>query len=275
MRGDVSVCLASPVEIISFAHIVSEHSLRRPVGRGPELFLAVVVRGRVDVQSAQTQIVLHANEAFLVEVGPSERVFVSYDEAADVCFFRFRRRRSVSSCNEVISIPEHAQLTNPGTMTDLLRVFDRHARGRREPRRTLPHLLVLILCEIRRSPRHAYSFERAEDGHEIIASRVDACIAGRFREPISSDDIARSLHYNPHYLERVYRAERGISMREAIQRRRMREARAQLVLQRAAGISKIARMCGFSDPGYFRRRFKKETGMTPNEYRVTRTENAS
>jgi two-component system response regulator YesN len=110
--------------------------------------------------------------------------------------------------------------------------------------------------------------DEREAGLESIASRVDAYIAAHYHQPIGTTDIARELRYNPDYLERAFRMERHTSIREAVHARRIKEARAQLLLQRTQDVAQIAALCGYADPGYFRRVFKRATNMTPRGYRL-------
>jgi AraC-like DNA-binding protein len=45
-------------------------------------------------------------------------------------------------------------------------------------------------------------------------------------------------------------------------------AQAKLLLSTAAmNVSEVARSCGYADPGYFTRQFRKITGVTPSAYR--------
>jgi len=132
----------------------------------------------------------------------------------------------------------------------------------------LHHILVLALCELARSSRDGMLVPAREPGLASIASRVDASIAAHYHETLSTPDIAAELRYNPDYLERAYRQERGMSIREAIHTRRINEARAQLLLLRQQGIAQIAALCGYTDAGYFRRLFKRATHMTPHGYRA-------
>jgi YesN/AraC family two-component response regulator len=158
---------------------------------------------------------------------------------------------------------------NPGRLKNLVRMFMGETHRYGGSPLVLHHLLVLMLCEMTRASHLRSESEVREDNLESVASRVDACIAAHYHESIGTPDIAVELRYNPDYLERAYRAERHFSIREAIHARRIREARAQLLLQSSLGISEIAALCGYADTGYFRRVFKRATSMTPHGYRVT------
>jgi len=58
----------------------------------------------------------------------------------------------------------------------------------------------------------------------------------------------------------------GMSPLDFLRRLRMQRAE-QLVSRSTMNVSEIAYAVGFTDPKYFSRCFKKETGMTPREYR--------
>jgi AraC-like DNA-binding protein len=61
----------------------------------------------------------------------------------------------------------------------------------------------------------------------------------------------------------------GVSPSDFLRQIRMERA-IQLITKSKYSFSEIAYSCGFSDPKYFSKCFKKETGMTPTEYRQQR-----
>jgi len=85
-------------------------------------------------------------------------------------------------------------------------------------------------------------------------------------ESIRASRVASALDYHPDYLGRLYRRTYGIPMTEAVNRRRIREAKRDL-LESPLTIEQIAVRCGFADAEYFRRVFRKLEGMTPSGYR--------
>jgi len=173
---------------------------------------------------------------------------------------------SSSTANQNLSVPERAPIRNPERLTDLLRRYISEEGLDQPSTLILYHLLILALCEL--SNAHTEVVTASQPGLEFIASGADAYIAAHYRRQISTPEIAHALHYNPEYLERVYHLSRGTSIREAIYRRRIKESKAQLVLHEQLSVKRIASMCGFSDANYFRRVFKRVTGMTPNQYRL-------
>ncbi|NLG85034.1 MAG: helix-turn-helix transcriptional regulator, partial [Firmicutes bacterium] len=98
------------------------------------------------------------------------------------------------------------------------------------------------------------------------ANRAEAYIRTHFHEPISTSIIAEKLGCNPDYLERQYKRVYGRTITEEIHARRIHYART-LLIDDTKNIDEIAFNCGFNDPAYFRRIFKRKEGITPSAYR--------
>lgn len=270
VRDQLSVGFARPFEIIASAHVVSECAQGRDLGHGGALCFLFVVHGRLNLDLEGRQLALAPDEAFLLAPARFQRVSISHGMDAEFYVVRFRRHRPAQGVPQrSLEVPDHVALGNPGRLKSVVRMFMEETRRYGGSPLVLHHLLVLMLCEMTRSSHVRSESEVREDNLESVASRVDAYIAAHYHEPIGTPDIAVELRYNPDYLERAYREERHVSIREAIHVRRIREARAQLLLQSSLGIAEIAALCGYADAGYFRRVFKRATSMTPHGYRVT------
>ncbi len=268
MGDELRVTFARPFEIVAFAHAREDCVTRRVVGRRGAFTFLFVAEGCLDLTLGKTPCTLRWGEAFLAPSSESRTLRLSGGREAGYFILQFRRNAcAVGAPYRMLEIPDRAVLGNPGRMKDLLRLFAAAANWRPGSPLALQHLVVLMLCEMACSASRREAGMRA-DGLESVASRVDAYIAAHYHEHMGTPDIAREFRYNPDYLERVYREERHISIREAIHGRRIKEARAQLLLQKPGRIAEIADQCGYSDAGYFRRVFKRETKMTPQGFRA-------
>jgi AraC-like DNA-binding protein len=257
----------------AFEHVHAEHLAVASPGIIPlrtcgEGLLLFSVHGAAIVETRRGEVVLRPNEAFLCPPARAD-LGIRSAAAAELYLLRFRQGRSRrgTPCLR-LDVPDHVTVLRPGRLTSLLRRIIDEARLTVPSRPVLHHLVVLALCELARSSRAGEADGEREAILENIASRVDAFIAAHYHEPIGTLDIARELHYNPDYLERAYRSERRMPIREAIHARRIKEAAAQLLLQRSKGVAEIAALCGYADPGYFRRVFKRATHMTPHGWRL-------
>ncbi|MFC3161625.1 helix-turn-helix transcriptional regulator [Chryseobacterium arachidis] len=78
--------------------------------------------------------------------------------------------------------------------------------------------------------------------------------------------MAEQLHLSPRYLSDLLRQETGKTALELIHLALISEAKNSLRLGNQT-VSEIAYELGFENSSYFARLFKKQTGMTPVEYR--------
>lgn len=78
--------------------------------------------------------------------------------------------------------------------------------------------------------------------------------------------FADRLNLSSDYLTAVLQRETGMNTRKHIQNRMIETAKDKLALDERP-ISQIAYELGFEYPQYFTRLFKRQTGMTPAEYR--------
>jgi AraC-like DNA-binding protein len=275
MGDELLLRFARPFEITGSEHRFSEFAMSRRLPYDCALCLLFVVQGHLDLEIGGSHFSLGPAEAYLAEPLRRDLVRLSYGMDADFYLVQFRRsEQSAGVAQRRIEVPNHVATRNPGRLTDLLRMFMEETRRPGPSCLVLHHLVVLMLCEMASSSLVRGETRAREDGLESMASRVDAYVAAHYHEPIGTLDVAHELRYNPDYLERAYRSERRMSIRQAIHARRIREARAQLVLQSARGIAEIAALCGFSDPAYFRRVFKRATSMTPHGFRTRNAQEA-
>lgn len=91
-------------------------------------------------------------------------------------------------------------------------------------------------------------------------------IADRSHEAIGIDDVAAHVGRSRSFITRRFRAETGSSINEFIIEEKLRDAKRYLRYTDMP-LGKIAGALAFSSQAYFQTVFKRETGMTPGEYR--------
>lgn len=87
----------------------------------------------------------------------------------------------------------------------------------------------------------------------------------RLRTPQPLARLARDAGYHPDHLTRKLKRETGIGLRTL--RDRLRLEAAQASLRAAPSVAEAATRCGFEDPNYFARWFRRQTGRTPSAWR--------
>jgi len=91
-------------------------------------------------------------------------------------------------------------------------------------------------------------------------------------QPISRDEVARACSMSYSHFSRVFRRRTGRTFSDLLNTFRVEKACA-LMDETGQDINHIALDCGFSDPSYFSKVFRRYAGTTPRQYRrrLTRT----
>ncbi len=100
-----------------------------------------------------------------------------------------------------------------------------------------------------------------------LATQIAQYIEGHFREPITLETISQMFHYSTRYLTRVFKRKFDCSPIDFVIRNRMEWSKTLLATTNAS-ISDVAADIGYTDIYYFSRLFKKQTGLTPRQYKL-------
>lgn len=163
----------------------------------------------------------------------------------------------------MIKVPQVNRIHQPERLERLFRTFlDDQETGLLHPY-SANLLTMLMLIEVTQSFK-----EKAQDPDDInvVATWAHTYIRINYDRPITTRNIAHALGYNADYLGRIYRKVYGCTLTEAIHSRRINQA-CDFLLDSNMTIEQIAQKCGFNDPDYFRRIFRRQMRISPGEYR--------
>lgn len=111
------------------------------------------------------------------------------------------------------------------------------------------------------APQQAVSFRHAQ------IERIAYEIQQKFKDPnYSVYSTSKKLNMSEAYFRKLFTSEYGMCPSRYLISYRIAHAK-NLLTYKNSSISEIASESGFSDIYYFSRRFKKEMGMTPSEYK--------
>ena len=96
---------------------------------------------------------------------------------------------------------------------------------------------------------------------------VTALVSRKPNMPFSVGEIASAARMSPNHFSSLFRKHQKQSFSEFLTERRIELAK-QVLCDLTLNITEVARRVGYYDPGYFARRFKQRTGMTPREWRT-------
>lgn len=124
---------------------------------------------------------------------------------------------------------------------------------------------LLLFCLIKN-----FSEKKAVKAPEQL-KKIRPCmeyISMHFNESITIDSLCDLAHMSKGYMTRLFLEATGLTPARYINSVRLKKA-SQLLEETKINITEVALECGFDDPNYFTRLFKKNYGQSPSRYRKT------
>lgn len=112
----------------------------------------------------------------------------------------------------------------------------------------------------------AFGKKQELEQQQTLAQKVQRYIRAHYSEAIDRNSIAAAMYLSPEHLGKMYKKETGASIKDYLTDYRLQKAR-ELLKKPGIRISDAALAVGFDNFTYFSTMFKKQTGLTPNEYR--------
>lgn len=102
--------------------------------------------------------------------------------------------------------------------------------------------------------------------HTQLAALVDREIDQRFSGTFQPREVALALRITPAHLSRSYHKLTGMTISQALRKRRLKEV-CRLLAETELELAEIAKRSGFTDLSHFYRIFREEFRISPAEYR--------
>lgn len=148
----------------------------------------------------------------------------------------------------------------PEISEDVKKIYAERSSGRPLCREYASALLKQLLIDaLRRS-------EQPEGLEKRLPSLLREYAALHYREQITSESLRRDLNYHPYYLNRVFKEATGIPFHRYLVEYRIRAAQRLLTVTEMT-VTEIAREVGFTSQTHFSAAFRRQTGLSPSEYR--------
>lgn len=165
-----------------------------------------------------------------------------------------------------ISIPENGTLTAYDRLVVLMKQLQ-DSDKRYHEQHLNDFITSAVLCEIMNQMSTFHKYASADNKNQLYNDIIDY-ISWHVCENIKINELADYFGYNDKYLSTFFRRMSGIPLKQHILQAKMDHAKAELS-DTNRSISQIAYNIGFSDSHNFSNAFKKITGLTPSEYRIS------
>ncbi len=109
-------------------------------------------------------------------------------------------------------------------------------------------------------------FQKTDAREADVVSKAKVLIHEHLAEGISVASIAEQLYVTPNYFSRLFKSVTGEGCNDYIVRIRIEQAE-NLLVNTNMKMGKISELVGYRDSNYFSLAFKKQTGLSPKQYR--------
>lgn len=127
------------------------------------------------------------------------------------------------------------------------------------------NLLDILIINIVRKTNYAFSVGSNKKMNKQCAS-IKRYIDMNYTENITLDSLAEMTHMNKYYMVHAFQKYMGISPISYLINIRIDESK-NLLKNTNHSLLEISNIIGFSSQSYFSQSFRKNTGMSPNNYR--------
>ena len=101
-----------------------------------------------------------------------------------------------------------------------------------------------------------------------VRERIEAYIAENYATDLSLQTISQALNYSEAYFCKLFKQCFRINFSAYLNDYRIAKAK-ELLGETDMGVKDVSYACGYADSSYFARVFKRQTGQTPSDYRLS------
>lgn len=154
---------------------------------------------------------------------------------------------------------------NDVTLLKLRRRSQAKVGGEQLIKTYLEQLLILLARAVLEQQENSVSPVRESMETQLIAT-IKSYIQNNLAKKITMEELAGVTGYSTSYISRVFRQQCGTTIGRYITAKKISCAK-ELIRNHTYNFAQISDMLGFDTPQYFASTFKKETDMTPSEFK--------
>ena len=104
------------------------------------------------------------------------------------------------------------------------------------------------------------------NSYNELMEKIMIFLHTNYHKDLKNEDISKRFGYHPFYLNRIFKENTGITLHQMLLRVRLQNAK-DLLRQTTLTIDEIHKETGFNNRTQFCTFFRKQTGLSPSEYR--------
>ncbi len=101
---------------------------------------------------------------------------------------------------------------------------------------------------------------------QIYCKRIKEYVQKNLEQPITLSDLSAVLDKNSDYLNRIFKAENGITIQQYVNREKVKRC-VELMTTKGLTLTQCCEHVGIKDPNYLSRLFKKHMGISASQFK--------
>lgn len=233
-------------------------------GMRPVYIIHHILRGRGFLETQKMKFSISAGESFLICPYETIRYYPDPADPWEYTWVEFDGQDAAALLQEN-AMSSVSPVCPPLTDTPLLLLFDRLQkidiyRKNRAEAIGLLHAILGVYADAFPASVHP-----SEEETELLSTAIRLIRTNYHHSYFTAEQLCRMLSVSRSTLYRIFQKELSAAPSRFLTDFRLRQARQ--LLSRGSAVKTTALSCGFSDPFYFSRLFRKEMGTSPSEYR--------
>lgn len=129
----------------------------------------------------------------------------------------------------------------------------------------LEQFLIQLIRNVLSAKQHT-SIPLSEDTETVLVKKIKTYINDNLTQRLYIEDICASVGFSKSYLSKIFMAQCGDTIGQYMIKKKISMAKT-LIREHVYNFAEISDMLGFSNSQYFSQVFKRETGLTPSEFK--------
>jgi two-component system, response regulator YesN len=129
---------------------------------------------------------------------------------------------------------------------------------------TMDELKGAAIKQLTHIVQHVQAWRNSQANGKL--SKAKEYIATYYHRPLTLEEVAEYVELSPYYFSKLFKDRFGVTFIDYLTEIRIEKAK-QEMLDQSKSLKEICFLVGYNDPNYFSRVFKKQTGLSPTEYR--------
>ncbi|WP_199426876.1 response regulator transcription factor [Thermaerobacillus caldiproteolyticus] len=131
---------------------------------------------------------------------------------------------------------------------------------------TIHELKRMATEQLRQMVHHVQAWRHQQANGKL--GKAKEYIAAYYDRPLTLEEVAEHVGLSPYYFSKLFKDRFGMTFIDYLTEVRIERAKEEMRDPKKS-LKEVCFLVGYNDPNYFSRVFKKQTGLSPTEYRKT------